>query len=32
MKHVALVTSLVLALAACGSPKDEDKLSADAIR
>ena len=32
MKHVALVMSLALALAACGSPKDEDKLTADAIR
>ena len=32
MKHVALVTSLALALAACGSPRDEDKLTANSIR
>jgi hypothetical protein len=32
MKHAALVLSLALALAACGSPKDEDKLTAEAIR
>jgi hypothetical protein len=32
MRHAALTLSLALALAACGSPKDEDKLSADAIR
>jgi hypothetical protein len=32
MKYVALATSLALALAACGSPKDEDKLSPEAIR
>ena len=32
MKHAALFMSLALALAACGSPKDEDKLTADAIR
>jgi hypothetical protein len=32
MRHVALTLSLAFALAACGSPKDEDKLTADAIR
>jgi hypothetical protein len=32
MKYVALALSLTLALAACGSPKDEDKLTAESIR
>ena len=32
MKHVALALMISLAVAACGSPKDEDKLTADAIR
>jgi len=32
MKQVAFALSLTLALAACGSPQDEDKLTADAIR
>jgi len=32
MRHVALTLSLAFALTACGSPKDEDKLTADAIR
>jgi hypothetical protein len=32
MKHSAIALSLALALAACGSPKDEDKLSPEDIR
>ena len=32
MKYVAIPLSLALALAACGSPQDEDKLSPDEIR
>ena len=32
MRHFAVALSLSLALAACGGPKDEDKLTADAIR
>ena len=32
MKHVALALTLTLALAACGSPKEEDKLTAESIR
>ena len=32
MRYVALTLSLALALAACGSPKEEDKLSPEDIR
>jgi hypothetical protein len=32
MKYAVLALSLTLVLAACGSPKDEDKLTADSIR
>ena len=32
MKYIAIPLSLALALAACGSPQDEDKLSPDEIR
>jgi len=32
MRHIAVVILLGLALAACGGPKEEDKLTAEAIR
>ena len=32
MRHIALSLTLALALAACGGPKEEDKLTAEAIR